>query len=504
MFRVVTTGEGENQKEQLELQGVSADSGGRYYTKFKDGNVVKQYIDQEAGWKPVTDPTYADIQSKFSNTLDFTGAKQTKLLVPAKISGREKYAGSPYSVVDGVFLPRSGINGFYPEAGPLKGQFVPLDGNYQYYVGGGELLMAEGKIQDDGFLRYSLKNPETGDISTRVAGVDMNGDGVYNAQDYLFSQNGDLYAKAGVYEINPKTNQLVKTSGRAFVETGPRSGITFQQLPVRDRKKYRDVIVGANELIPRLMSLIDKVQPGLVGAGATIDSIIDAVIGPFPENVKLTSDNIAAFKAEYRLVQRDLKRTFALGDRYPVAEQQINAALAGDPDGFFKNRYGLAAELKELMRYTLNEMEFKTALLENRAPNIRLRVPSGRINDPMIFENKHTMAYLNDRKAAGSNPVGTKILMSRTTAEARNKELPEDQKIPIPKGADGVILTVEEDKNNPGNYIFEPAPLEQQEQWRAEQQKMQPINTRGALITDLTSNFLKMLTQKKPLQGEFV
>jgi hypothetical protein len=178
-------------------------------------------------------------------------------------------------------------------------------------------------------------------------------------------------------------------------------------------------------------------------------------------------------------VQRDLKRTFALGDRYPVAEQQINAALAGDPDGFFKNRYGLAAELKELMRYTLNEMEFKTALLENRAPNIRLRVPSGRINDPMIFENKHTMAYLNDRKAAGSNPVGTKILMSRTTAEARNKELPEDQKIPIPKGADGVILTVEEDKNNPGNYIFEPAPLEQQEQWRAEQQKMQELNQTG-------------------------
>ena len=234
--------------------------------------------------------------------------------------------------------------------------------------------------------------------------------------------NGNEIGTGGLaYELIPakydENGEVIE--GNPFVQTIPDDGLRFENLQTAQVGRYQQRILEA-------VDALNDVQ--------TIMELIPDAVGPYNSIRQFASNNVASLvpgsadeflkfgrtergKAVMERFVRKLQSANALSDRFAVAEQEIIARLAVDPNEGFQDPEAAMVAMTEVARLLYNDLSEARGAISDQPHYFLPSIPSGKESDPFAYDDQ-SVAYLNMLEKQGQLPENTYIQMTVGDAKA--------------------------------------------------------------------------------------
>ena len=166
----------------------------------------------------------------------------------------------------------------------------------------------------------------------------------------------------------------------------------------------------------------------------TILELIPDAVGPYNSLRQFASNPVASLvpgsadeflrfgrtergKAVMERFVRKLQSANALSDRFAVAEQEIIARLAVDPNEGFQDPEAAMVAMTEVARILYNDLSEARGVISDQPHYFLSSIPSGKQSDPFAYDDQ-SVAYLNMLEKQDQLPENTYIQMTVGDAKA--------------------------------------------------------------------------------------
>ena len=335
--------------------------------------------------------------------LDFTKAKDVKLLVPSSTSP------SGYVPAMGVY-DKEGTGQTY-----LRDTKKGKDGKFIY--AGGYKLAPEGSLygdlntvfsisKKDDAGRITLTNLITGEsklasITSQFTKKLPNGDIVpvgEGESTVAFTPAHSIEPLVVRNSINDQGETVTNyVSGNPMVQNVGTAGVPYADLSVKDANTVKRTIFAGVSALNNLDDLMGK-SSDIAGPLNSLKSFSTNVLQAFipSENGQLVFPRTEAGRTQLKNFVRKFIAAAALSDRYATAEQVLLAEiLEGENSLFMTSPDAMMIRLQEIGRELTNDVAQARATLGNTDTMRLQRVPTGNQNDPFIYGAPGHYDYLS-------------------------------------------------------------------------------------------------------------
>jgi len=331
--------------------------------------------------------------------LDFTKAKDVKLLVPSSTSP------SGYVPAMGVY-DKEGTGQTY-----LRDTSKDNDGEFIY--AGGYRLAPEGSLygdlsaiasvsKKDDAGRITLTNLITGEsklasITSQFTKKLPNGDIV------PVGEGESTVAFTPAHTIEPLVVEQTENGDRRYISGNPMvqnvgtAGVPYADLSVKDANTVKRTIFAGVSALNNLDDLMGK-SSDIAGPLNSLKSFSTNVLQAFipSENGQLVFPRTEAGRTQLKNFTRKFIAAAALSDRYATAEQVLLAEiLEGENSLFMTSPDAMMIRLQEIGRELTNDVAQARATFGNTDTMRLQRVPTGNQNDPFIYGAPGHYDYLS-------------------------------------------------------------------------------------------------------------
>lgn len=331
--------------------------------------------------------------------LDFTKAKDVKLLVPSSTSP------SGYVPAMGVY-DKEGTGQTY-----IRDTRKDKDGEFIY--AGGYRLAPEGSLYGDLNTVFSIsKKDDAGRITLTNL---ITGESKLASITSQFTKklpNGDIVpvgegeatvAFTPAHTIEPLVVEETADGDRRYISGNPMvqnmgtAGVPYADLSVKDANTVKRTIFAGVSALDNLNDLMGKV-PDIAGPLNSVKQFSTNVLQAFVpfENGELVFAKTQAGRAQLQNFTRKFIAAAALSDRYATAEQALLAEiLEGENSLFMTSPAAMMIRLQEIGRELTNDVARARATLGNTDAMRLSRVPTGNQNDPFVYGAPGHYDYLS-------------------------------------------------------------------------------------------------------------
>jgi hypothetical protein len=234
--------------------------------------------------------------------------------------------------------------------------------------------------------------------------------------------NGNEIGTGGLaYELIPakydENGEVIE--GNPFVQTIPDDGLRFENLQTSVVGRYQQRILESVDALNDVQTILELI-PDAVGP---YNSLRQFASNPVASLVPGSADEFLRFgrtergKAVMERFVRKLQSANALSDRFAVAEQEIIARLAVDPNEGFQDPEAAMVAMTEVARILYNDLSEARGVISDQPHYFLSSIPSGKQSDPFAYDDQ-SVAYLNMLEKQDQLPENTYIQMTVGDAKA--------------------------------------------------------------------------------------